>query len=775
MMKYSLAQYSWQRDHENVDKQTLNKLQTFFPDLSEKFLKLCIFRGYDTAEQIQEAINPEPQLFHSPFEFYQMGKAVERIMKGVENQEKILIYGDYDADGITSTLILLEALESLGAQVEYYLPNRYLDGYGPNLERWNQLIDEYHYDLIITCDNGVAGHEAIDSVNQKGVTVIVTDHHELQETLPDAYAIIHPNHPAGNYPFKELSGAGVALKVAHALLNEIPIESIELAAIGTVADMVSLTDENRTIVKSGLKLMGNTLRPGLIQLLKSEGVALDKIDSDTIGFIIGPRLNAVGRLGDPSPALELLRSIDDEIARDYLVIVNEKNNERRSLSEKINQEVEARLERDDSLALVIVEASPKWSSGVLGIVAGQMMNKYQRPVLLFQYDQEEKVYKGSGRSIPSINLFDLLTSIKDLIMYFGGHAQAAGLTVSQDQWEDFNQALKTAILDYQGEILAPESIQVDMTLKVEDIIIDLVEQIELLGPFGMDNPKPLFLFEAVDLVEARNIGSHKQHLRLDVIQNKSDKIPVIGFSMAQQGQGLQIGQEINLLGHLNINEWQGRKQAQIILKDLGIKGHHWIDVRGSHIHQDLFKLSNALFIFDQPKNLDLCQKLMKANDSILYGEEPSKRIYENLVIMESPKDISLLHRIIHGLDFEKIYLGVYSQYSRYLAGPLQRQDFTQLYKFLWNNQELNYLEHFRAISNFLNIPYIKIYAMFQVFLEAEFVTMESGQLKFRLESDQVKLNLPQLQKFQEYESAYQAEALLNYQSISDIKNYFERN
>ena len=394
-----MAQFDWQiRPEFNRDasKSILDNNESTF---SSTFLRLCSIRGITSSEELIEKTNQKPQLYHDPFLLFEMDKTIERIQKAIEEFEPILIYGDYDADGITSTLVMYETLETIGANVHYYLPNRLTDGYGPNKARWSELVNELDIRLIITVDNGVAGFEAVDAMNDIGVDCIITDHHELQSELPNAFSIIHPKHPSGQYPFPELSGAGVALKVVSALLGEVPTEAVELAAIGTVADMVSLTDENRTIVLSGLTLIKDSMRVGLQLLLQNEKVNLDNLTSETIGFIIGPRLNAVGRLGDPTPGLELLKTLDISEAESLLEIVNEKNRERKSITENITIEIENRMAQYDSIPNIIIEADKDWPAGVLGIAASRLVKKYQRPAIVFQYIEEKKQYKGKiGRA-----------------------------------------------------------------------------------------------------------------------------------------------------------------------------------------------------------------------------------------------------------------------------------------------------------------------------------------------------------------------------------------
>lgn len=770
-MKLNRSKFVWIPKKSSVNDQLVSDLHQQLPQFSRKFIELSVSRGLTTRQEILDATEIQPQHFHNPSLLYQMDLAVERIMDSINRGSPILIYGDYDADGITSTLILLEALESMGANVHYYLPNRLIDGYGPNLERWNQLIEEYQLDLIITVDNGVAGHEVIEATQAKGVDVIVTDHHELSETLPLAFAVIHPKHPKGNYPFADLSGAGVALKLANALLGEIPIESLELAAIGTVADMVSLTDENRTIVLSGLNLLKNTLRPGLIHLFEQESISSNKIDSDTIGFIIGPRLNAIGRLGDPSPALEWLRTLDDEDALSYLSLIESKNQERRAITKNISEIVMDEIKQLEKLPNIILAQDQTWTAGVLGIVAGQITNHLQRPTILFQYLAEEEVYRGSGRSIEGINLFEALTHVQDYILYFGGHSQAAGLTVEESHWEDFNHALNTYMAKYQEDIYAAPIIKYDMELEIGEITLDFINEINLLAPFGTNNPRPIFSVKGITVKDLRIIGNDQTHLKI-TMQDEQNELAGIGFGMAGQGRGIQAGDNLSVVGELNLNEWRDIIQPQLMMKDLGSSGSIWIDVRGSQVDTRLFQVADALLVYRNRKILEKMSQQFLHRSTVIYGELMPSGNFQNLIIMEPPTHLSQLQELLNNYNFENIYLGSYVNQSKYLAGDFKREEFTRLYQFIVNNKTIDYSQEMQGIAEYLKIPYVKLRHMFLVFYEAGFVTMESSRLLFN-QNSQDKVELTKLKSFHDYQGAFKGEALLNYQPIQKIKEYFE--
>ncbi|MDU7056406.1 MAG: single-stranded-DNA-specific exonuclease RecJ, partial [Enterococcus hirae] len=354
------AIYDWQLSESEPTEMFLQSIKQ--ENLSPFIGKLLWQRGYRDVEKVKEFLNPKHQELHDPYLMHDMDKAISRIQEAVINGEKIVVYGDYDADGITSTTVMKETLELLGANVETFLPNRFIHGYGPNKAVYQEKIDA-GAQLIITVDNGVAGHDAVAYAQQAGVDVIITDHHEMPSELPEAYAIVHPRHPQGDYPFPDLAGVGVAFKVATALLEEPPAEFLDLVAIGTIADLVSMTGENRTLVALGLDTIKETERIGLQALFNESGVSMKEADETTIGFSIAPRLNAIGRMGDPNPAVEMLATFDEEAALTYAKKLNTINEERKAVVEKITQEA---LEMIDETNQIHLLAHPGWHEGVLG-------------------------------------------------------------------------------------------------------------------------------------------------------------------------------------------------------------------------------------------------------------------------------------------------------------------------------------------------------------------------------------------------------------------------
>lgn len=768
---YHLSRYQWREKPLPINWETqVEMLQKAGLKFSPAFLKFCLIRGLTTVEAIEQATTKQPQLFHDPFALYDMEKAIERLMEAIETEQKIVIYGDYDADGITSTLILYEALLQLGAEVSYYLPNRLIDGYGPNLERYQKLIAE-GTQVILTCDNGVAGHEAIAWAMAQGVDVIVSDHHELPQNLPNAYAIIHPRHPKGNYPFGELCGAGVALKIATALYEEVPVELIELATIGTIADMMPLVDENRTIVKSGLQLMKETQRLGLLQLLEHANVNLEDIDEDTVGFIVGPRLNAIGRLGDPTPALKLLQSEDKHESQQLVAVIESKNIERKQIVEDIMSDVQQRLDHQEKLPPIIIESNPNWPAGVLGIVAGRLVERYRRPTILCQYQVENHCYKGSGRSIEGLHLFQLLQEQADYLQQFGGHQQAAGLTVGEKDWQNFREEMVNSMKEYEELLNQPEQKEVDLVVAIEDLTTNFIEELQQLSPFGMENPRPRLQVNGT-LTGLRAVGATQQHLKLQISQ-QNNQLDGIGFYLSEHYQGLTTGMEVAVFGEPKLNQWQQKTLPQLQVLDIGTQGTIWIDWRSKHKQAGIWQLRRAMYCCQTEQSKAVFQQYIDSSSTLVTYEQLIAMDAElkQLVLIDLPPQIEALKEWLTQQTFTHIYIVGDTPVSRYLIGAPTRQEYAALYRYIQQQGMFNIRENLARIEKHLKIPEIKLKTMFRVFFEAKFVTIENGQVTLN-EVPEKKVELETMPGMQQYIQLMQSEALLLYQSLEQIQQYF---
>lgn len=459
-------------------------------------------------EQAIESIISDTDINHDALQLSDMTKTIERIKRAIANDEKILVYGDYDADGVTSTTILVTTLQLLGAQVGWHIPNRFTEGYGPNELAFRNAHDE-GITLIITVDNGIQGHNEIKMVQDLGVDVIVTDHHEIGSTLPEAYAIVHPMHPSFNYPFQQLCGAGVAYKLAQALIENVPDYFKALVAIGTIADLVSLTDENRSLVKQGLKVLNDQCPTSVKALLKEAGYN-DNIDEETIGFIIGPRLNAVGRLDDASLACELLMTDDEEEAAFLAEQVEQFNRERKDIVATITEEAMAMAEmkvKNGDLFLLL--AKENWHEGVLGIVASKIVETFALPTLILNIDREQNHAKGSARSIDQVSMFEILSAHQELIAKFGGHHMAAGMTMDIENIESLAEGLNKWMKELSKTTSLDPVKPVDVLLTENDITIKNIRDMNRLRPFGTDFSRPIFEMDDLSVSSVKAIGQQK--------------------------------------------------------------------------------------------------------------------------------------------------------------------------------------------------------------------------------------------------------------------------
>ncbi|WP_156807343.1 single-stranded-DNA-specific exonuclease RecJ [Effusibacillus pohliae] len=527
--------------------------------------RLLVRRGIVDADAARRFLNPDRSGFYDPFLMKDMEKAVARIRQAIASGERIMVYGDYDADGATSTSLMYLALKQLGAQVEFYIPDRFAEGYGLNGPALVQAKDR-GFRLVVTVDNGIAAVEEARIANQLGLDLIVTDHHTPPDVLPDAYAILNPKQPGCRYPDKMLAGVGVAFKVAQALLGKLPEEFLDLAAVGTIADLAPLVDENRLFACCGLERINQSPRLGLQALIEVSGLQGKVITAGHVGFALGPRINAAGRLDSATYAVELLTTEDEARAWELARFLNERNQERQDLStqmfEEAVHEVEAHPEWLNDRVLVI--AKEGWNAGVIGIVASRLVERYYRPTLMISLS--DGMGKGSARSIDGFHLYDAMNGCRELFEHFGGHKMAAGFSIEADKIGE----LRTRMNQIAQEILAPEDLipKIDIDAEVDLLSLDFefVEMVERLAPFGFGNPSPRFQLNGLDLELCRSVGQTGEHLQLQVAKG-SAKLAGIAFRRGEEADLINQWQRLDLVGELAINEWNGRRSLQLILDD----------------------------------------------------------------------------------------------------------------------------------------------------------------------------------------------------------------
>lgn len=746
----------------DVVKQLSDELEA-----SELFIQVCLERGLTSAEEIQKFISIDESWFNDPFLMYDMEKSIERIVRALENNEKITVYGDYDADGMTSTALLMETLDSLGANVDYFLPNRFIEGYGPNITAFENIIEE-GTTLIITVDNGVSGHEAIDFAQTEGVDVIVTDHHEIPEQLPNAYAIIHPKHPNGDYPFHDLAGVGVALKVAHALIGELPVDLLDLAAIGTVADLVSLTGENRAIAYFGLKVLENTQRSGLLQLLNVIGKALHEVDEETIGFQIAPRLNAVGRLGEAAPCVELLTTHDPDLAKELAEFVNSQNEERKAIVNDMTGDVLRKLSQLGNDNEVVVLADENWHQGVLGIVASRIVEETNKATLLFTIDSDTGIAKGSARSVNNLNLYQAFTEIESLFVEFGGHHMAAGMSAEVEQVPEIRKALSK----YVENLDLIESYQdIDAYGTLEDLSIETIKELDHLRPFGTDNRKPIIACKKVNVVEKRKIGAEGDHLKLLVDQDDT-QLDIISFQNGKISDILYEQQEIDVAGYAEINEWNGFTKPQMQMIDLNISGPVLIDKRVSQLKKSYFTEENVDYvyynkqIFEQTSNL-----IPTSSNAVLLLTESETKDYvakQDVIIVDCPPEVESFTNTIENNSSSSFHCYFFKKDHYYLSGLPSRSDFAKVYKYFKTHKNIDLKNEGNLLIKQLKMDSTRVFLIVRVFLEAKFVIINDGLLN-AVENPE-KMDIQETTAYKNAQKQMQAEELFLYSSFKEIIN-----
>jgi len=545
---------------------------------------LLYLRGYKTPEEASSFLHLKTEILRDPFDLPDMDAACKRILSALQNKEKIVVYGDYDVDGVTSVSLLCLYLKEKGADVTYYIPNRIGEGYGVNREAVTGLVNE-GATLIITVDTGVTAVEEIAFASSLGCDTVVTDHHECHETLPQAVAVVNPRRPDSTYPFDELAGVGVAFKLVTALeysdrksrgiptegfLSDICHRYIDLVALGTVADVMPLRDENRLIVSMGLRRMDTAPRPGIKALLDAadggKGKQKRRMTATTVGFALAPRINAAGRLRTASRAVELFLTDSEERAAEVAAELCEINRMRQAEENKIMEQIAARIAEDPTIgeSPVIVLENEGWNHGVIGIVSSRITEKYNRPSILISF--EDGMGKGSGRSVKGLNLVDALTHCADLLVKYGGHELAAGLTVREEDLPAFKERLNAYAREHLGDGEPEVILEIDCELFPHEITLRQAEELTLLEPCGTANPVPLFLMRDLTVTELIPIGSG-HHTKL-ILEKDGKRFPAVFFGSSPEDLGYVSGDRCDIAFQLNVNEFQGRRSEQLVVRDM---------------------------------------------------------------------------------------------------------------------------------------------------------------------------------------------------------------
>ena len=708
--------------------------------LSSEVACLLFQRGIKDESSLKKFLEPSLEDLHDPYLIHDMDKAVDRIRQAIEQGELILVYGDYDADGMTSASIVKESLEQLGAECLVYLPNRFTDGYGPNASVYKYFIGQQGVSLIVTVDNGVAGHEAIDLAQSMGVDVIVTDHHSMPEVLPDAYAIVHPEHPEADYPFKHLAGCGVAFKLACALLEEVQVELLDLVAIGTIADMVSLTDENRIMVQYGLEVLRNTQRIGLQELFEIAGIASSDITGETVGFQLAPRLNALGRLDDPNPAIDLLTGFDDEEVHEIALMIQEKNEERKEIVQSIYEEAKSLVDPNKSVQVLAKEG---WNPGVLGIVAGRLLEELGQTVIVLNI--EDGRAKGSARSIEAVNIFEALDPHRSIFLAFGGHAGAAGMTLEVEQLDALSEILETYVKDKGIAAKGKSRLYLDEELDLESLSLDTVKSFEKLAPFGMDNQKPVFYIRDFQVENARSMGAGDSHLKLKISKGTAN-FEVVAFGQGAKATEFAQTKQLELAVTLSVNQWNGQTTLQLMMVDARVDGVQLFNIRGKNA-----VLPDGVPVLD------------------FTGELPDISSSPAVVVKNIPEDIRILKDIFQQHDFSAVYFKNDIEKPYYLIGYGTREQFAKLYKTIYQFPEVDIRYKLKDLSAYLKIEQILLVKMIQIFEELGFVTIENGVM--RVNKDAAKRDIAESQIYQNLKQTVKDQEMLALGTVQEIYDF----
>ncbi len=559
-----------------------HKILNFFPidiTLQEKLRKelgisrilaqVLINRGITSLPEADNFLNAGCSKLLDPFSFEDMRKAVNRIRQARDKKERVMIFGDYDVDGITSVAVLSNTLNKIGLDVQHYMPHRVRDGYGLNKDIL-ELTKERKIKLLITADCGTSSVSQIAQLKEHNIDTIVTDHHQLHGvSLPPAQAIINPKLKGSTYAYRDLAGVGVVYKLCQAISGLALSEELDLVAIGTIADVVPLNGENRIIVKEGLKAIPQTKRPGLKALIERSGIRTNKLTPTFISFILAPRLNAAGRMDSAEVALNLILSDNYPQAQKLACILEQHNRTRQRIECKILEEAEAIINREVNFKehKVIVVAKEDWHQGVLGIVASKLADRFYRPVIAISLD--EKLCKGSGRSIKNFHLFEALGECSRFLNTFGGHAHAVGLTITRESIEDFRGSINSlAHKKLSLEDLLP-SLDIDMELSLSDLDEESVSELDKLAPFGTGNGEPLFFTRGLKLKgEPKSLA--RETLKFYVTDGK-DTREVIGFGMNSLKTSLQEAKSFDLIFTARMDNWQGEPSVILEAKDIFFK------------------------------------------------------------------------------------------------------------------------------------------------------------------------------------------------------------
>jgi single-stranded-DNA-specific exonuclease len=759
-----------------TDETNIDRLQSEL-GISRLAASLLVNRGISGEEEARRFLYKENLTYHDPFLMNGMKEAVERIQQAIASDERILIFGDYDADGVSSTTVLVYTLRELGATFDYYIPNRFTEGYGPNEAAFRQAKED-GYHLIVTVDTGISGVHEAEVAKEIGVDLIITDHHEPPPVLPDAYATINPKKPGCSYPFKGLAGVGVAFKLSQALLGRIPGHLLEIAAMGTIADLVPLQDENRLLAGEGIRALQNSNKPGIKALLDVCGLKDQELNEEHLGFGIGPRLNAAGRLDSADPAVELLTTDDPLLAEQLASDIDALNKNRQELvntmTKEAIEEVETNYLSDESNRVLII-AKEGWNAGVIGIVASRLVEKYYRPTIVMSIDREKGVAKGSARSIEAFDMFANLSECRDILPHFGGHPMAAGMTIDLDYLEQLRTRLNNLALEKLTEEDLTPLTKVDLHCHVEDVTLETIEEMNLLAPFGVSNPKPVVMLKDVHLSQIRRIGSQDNHLKVGLEENGTT-LDGVGFHFGYAFEEIASRAAVSVIGQLSVNEWNGLRKPQIFVKDIAVNEWQLFDYRGI---RDLKK---------RLETLPLDKLVMVAFQNNTISKLGLEKWKDYVITDPSDKDVSFDQKYVMLLDLpdleedlvnlfrsggtpDRTYVVFEHEEDHFFSTLPSREDFKWYYAFLMKKGSFH-LRDAEKLAKHKGWSKETVPFMSEVFFELDFVTMDNGLISLNPQS--VKTELTSSKTYRSKLEKAKLENDFCYSSYHALKSWFDQ-
>ena len=601
-------------------------------------------KGITTEGQILAFINPDVYTPTSGYEIPGLGMAVERIALALERKESICVWGDFDADGQTSTALLVQTIVALGGNVQYHIPVRAAESHGVNILNLKRILDG-GVDLIVTCDTGISAHEAAEYSKARNVDFVVTDHHDLPDRLPNATAITNPKFLSAGHPLEGLSGVGIAYKVAEALIRHRnadfnPEDLLDLVALGMIADLAALTFDSRYLVQKGLDRLNKTHRLGLKTMMALSDINPPYLNEEHVGFVLAPRLNALGRLGDANPAVELLTTEDPVRAKVLSTQLEGLNVQRKLLCDQVVKSAEEQLLKDTSLRNqpVIILSHPKWPGGVVGIAASTLVERHGKPAILFSCPEGEPA-RGSARSIDGINITEAISRQKDILLGFGGHPMAAGLSLEAEKLPEFKRRINEVIMTLAGEVLFKEkTINIDGWINLEDINDEFSAEIEKLAPFGTGNNKPFFAIQGLSIKDVAEIGKNKEHLKISVVNENNNSQTVLWWDGVKEDLP---SSKFDLAFSLRASNWKGVRQSQLV----------WINSRSAE--SDITVISDKKpQIIDFRFNDNQLEKLQSlGSETQIWAEGPGRKSVHGITRLQlSPGNSLAVWSIPPSLD-----------------------------------------------------------------------------------------------------------------------------